>query len=109
MTKRSDDVTKRSDELTERTHLDRAREQLRLASDVADRPTQTQLDSLEEGLLEELEGERTQVEPDPKIDHVVEIEEKLDELQMDVSEPEVKERIERAREHCLSYLRETTS
>ena len=48
------------------------------------------------------------VEPDPKIDHVVEIEEKLDELQMDASEPVVKERIERARKHCLSYLRETT-
>lgn len=95
--------------MAERTHLERARGRLRRASDVADRPIQTQLDSIEEGLFEELDGVRTQDEPGPKVDHVVEIEEKLEGLQAEVEDPTTKERIEEAREHCLTYLKETTS
>ncbi|WP_254767051.1 DUF7553 family protein [Salinilacihabitans rarus] len=87
--------------------LERAREELRRASDAADRPVQTQVDSLQEGLAEELDGARTQDDPGPKVDRVSEVAEKLAGLE-DEAEGDAAERIEEAREYCLAYLRERT-
>ncbi|MFC7215485.1 hypothetical protein ACFQO4_15515 [Saliphagus sp. GCM10025334] len=86
----------------ETTHLERAREHLRRASDVADRPVQEQADSIQEGLDEELEGRRTQDEPGPKTDRIAELIETLDGLESETS-GEAGERIARAREACVEY------
>lgn len=85
--------------------LERAREELRRASDAADGELQTNLDSVQEGIGEELEGHRTQDEPGPKDERVLELTRKLDEL-ADKTEGDVAERVTRAREHCLAALGE---
>lgn len=84
-------------------HLDRAREHLRAGSDAADRPVQTQLDSLEAGLLEEQDGELTEGESPPKDDRIAEVAEKLEGLAEQAS-GEPADRLRRARDHLLRYL-----
>lgn len=83
--------------------LERAREELKRASDAADGELQTHLDSLQEGVAEELEGHRTQDDPGPKADNIREIADKLDGL-LEETTGETRERIARAREQCLESL-----
>lgn len=89
--------------MPDRSHLERAREELRRASDAADRPVQTQLDSVQEGIFEEVDGERTQDEPEPKADRIAELADKLGGLAEETS-GETRDRIDRARTHCLEYV-----
>lgn len=89
--------------MSDRVALERAREQLKRASDDADRPIQTQLDSIQEGLREEIGGVRTQTDSAPKPDRIAELVEKLGGLEEKASGP-ARRRIERARRHCLEYL-----
>lgn len=93
--------------MADETELQRARSELQRASDAADRPIQEQLDSIQEGIFEELAGEHTQGEPGPKVDRVAELVEKLSGLEEEAS-GEARERIERAQEHCLTYQRQRT-
>lgn len=87
--------------------LERARDELRYASDAADRPLQEQIDSIQEGIFEEVSGDRTQDEPEPKINRIAELIEKLDGLEEEAS-GEVERRLHLAQEHCLEYQRERT-
>lgn len=48
--------------------LEQAREELRRASDAADHPIQEQLDSIQKGIFEEMDGHCTQNEPEAKVD-----------------------------------------
>ena len=85
------------------TQLEDAREHLRRASDAADGELQTTLDSIQEAIAEELEGHRTQDEPGPKDDRILELVRKLEEL-ADETDGNVHERVTRARGDCLSAL-----
>lgn len=93
--------------MADENRLERAREELRRASDAADRPIQEQLDSIQEGIFEELDGGRTQDEPEPKVDRIAELLEKLEGLSEEAS-GETTRRIDRARDHCLAYQRQRT-
>ena len=86
-------------------HLKRVRERLQHATAGADRPIQTQLNSITAGVYEEQDGTLTQREPDPKDDRIMELAEKLDGLAEEASGQTV-EHIENARDHCLAYLAE---
>lgn len=93
--------------MADENQLERAREELRRASDAADRPIQEQLDSIQEGIFEELDGRRTQDDPEPKVDRIAELLEKLKGLEEKAPE-EVSRRIRRTREYCLAYQRQRT-
>lgn len=93
--------------MADEIELERAREELRHASDAADRPIQEQLDSIQEGIFEELGGDRTQNEPGPKVDRIAELIEKLEGLSEEASGDPAR-RIDQAREHCLAYQRGRT-
>ena len=86
-------------------HLERAREHLRRASDLADRPIQTQVDSIQEGLAEELAGERTQDDPGPKVNRIAGVIDKLEGLEQEASMA-VRPRLIHAREACVAYQKE---
>lgn len=86
-------------------HLKRVRERLQQATDSADRPVDTQLNSITAGVFEEQEGDLTQSEPGPKPDRIAEIAEKLDGLAGEAS-GETIDHIRVARNHCLEYLEE---
>lgn len=85
--------------------LDRARQELQWASEHADAHVQTQLESLEGGLFEEEEGAITKDDPGPKVDRVVEVMEKLDELEGEADHPDVAERIGSASDLLEAYLK----
>lgn len=84
--------------------LERAREEIRWASDHGGRVVQQQLDTIELGIFEEDEGDLTREEPGPKVDRIVELRKKLDGLAEETEDPEVAARIENARDHLKSYL-----
>ena len=86
-------------------HLKRVREYLQYATEGADRPVQTQLNSLTAGVFEEQDGHLTRSDPDPKADRIEEVAEKLDGLAAEAS-GETAEHILEARDHCLEYLAE---
>ena len=86
-------------------HLKRVREYLQYATEGADRPVQTQLNSITAGVFEEQDGHLTQSDPDPKVDRIEEIAEKLDGLAAEAS-GETTDHILVARDHCLEYLAE---
>lgn len=60
-------------------HLDRARNELRKAAESAERAEQEQFHSIDEGLMELVEGDKTQDAP-VQSDRLAELEEKLDGL-----------------------------
>ncbi|WP_254611791.1 DUF7553 family protein [Haloterrigena gelatinilytica] len=86
-------------------HLKRVRERLQAATETADRPIDTQLNSITAGVFEEQEGHLTQSEPGPKVDRIVEVAEKLDGLAEEAS-GETVDHILSARNHCLEYVEE---
>ena len=84
-------------------HLKRVRESLQAATETADRPIDTQLNSITAGVFEEQEGDLTQSDPGPKADRIAEVAEKLDGLAAEAS-GETVDHVLRARNHCLEYL-----
>ena len=86
-------------------HLKRVRERLQAATETADRPVDTQLNSITAGVFEEQEGHLTQSDPGPKVDRIVELAEKLDGLTEEAS-GETVDHIRKARDHCLEYVDE---
>lgn len=86
-------------------HLERARDALRRASDAADRTIQNQVDSVVEGIGEELGGHRTQDQPGPKTDRIAELAKKLDGLEAEASGA-AGDHIETALGHCHEYLKQ---
>ena len=90
------------------SHLERARDHLRRASDAADRTVQEQADSLQEGLAEELDGHRTGDEPGPKPDRIAEVIEKLDALEGE-ADGTASAHLERARSACVEYQKSDRS
>lgn len=86
-------------------HLKRVRERLQQATDSADRPVKTQLNSVTAGVFEEQEGDLTQSNPGPKLDRIVEVAEKLDGLAEEAS-GETVDHILAARNHSLEYVEE---
>ena len=85
--------------------LDRAREELQRAMDNADSHVHTQLESLEGGIFEEESGNITKEEPDPKVDRVVEVVEKLEGLQAEADHAEVADHIGTAHDLLEAYLK----
>jgi len=79
-------------------HLERAREELRRASERATGTTHEQLNSIEEGILGESEGDRTRAEPGPKVDRIAELTDKLGGLEREADGAAVRERIANARD-----------
>lgn len=85
--------------------LDRAREELQWASEHASANVQTQLESIEDGIFEEEGGDATQSDPGPKVDRVVEVKKKLDGLEVEADERDVRERIGNAGDLLEAYLK----
>lgn len=79
-----------------------AYDELERANEHASRTVRQQLNSIEEGMFEELDGERTQAEPGPKADRIAELEKKLDGLADEAEDP-THAHIAQAREHLRSY------
>lgn len=94
-------------------HLDRARDDIRKASERAPGPVHTQLNSIMRGIAEEegegktetTGGETTQDEPGPKIDRVAEVAQKLDGLEDEIEDDETRTHVVDARHHLESYMR----
>lgn len=89
--------------------LERAREELRYASETAGRTIQRQVDSLIEGVFEEDEGSATQDEPAPHPDRIAEMAEKLDGLEAETEEETTANHIANARDHLRRYVREANA
>lgn len=83
--------------------LERAREELRAATDGADRDVRTQLESIDVGIFEEEGGDRTRDEPGPKPDRLAEIYATLEELSTEAN-GSTAERIDRARAAIREYM-----
>lgn len=86
-------------------HLKRVRERLQHATSTAERPIDTQLNSITAGVFEEQDGDLTQSDPEPKPDRIAEIAEKLDGL-ADEATGETADHVRIARDHCLEYVDE---
>lgn len=87
------------------SHLERAREEIQRASDHADGEVQEQLHSVDEGLGELTNGDKTgNGEPEDEADRFNELEEKLRGL-MDESEGEFEESLRNARDELDMYRR----
>lgn len=87
-------------------HLDRARESLRRASEHATGEVHTQLDSMQEGIFEEEEGNSTQDQPGPKVDRIEELVEKLERLADRVENAETEANVENAIHHLREYMKD---
>lgn len=87
-------------------HLERARTNLRRASERASKQVHTQLDSLQQGIAREDERDATGDGPDSEIDRIAEITDKLDGLEDEVEDPETQEYIDDAIEHLREYMKE---
>lgn len=87
-------------------HLARAREDLRTASNHASGEVQRQLDSIQEGLFEEDEGDKTQDDPGPKVDRITEVVEKLERLEGQVENEPTRDHVGDALEHLREYLKD---
>lgn len=83
-------------------HLERAHEELSRAEENAGRTAQEQLQTIDQGIIEETDGDMTQSDPGPKNDRLAELEKKLDGLADEVEEPTASH-IERALEHLDEY------
>lgn len=86
-------------------HLKRVREGLQQATETADRPIDTQLNSITAGVFEEQAGGQAQSDGGPKRDRIAEIAKKLDGLAEEAS-GETVDHVLTARDHCLEYLEE---
>ena len=86
------------------TTLERAREALHEASDDAPSQIHEQLDSIDEGLAELIEGDSTE-SADPHADRIEELEEKLAGLETE-TEGATREHIRDARDHLHDYRRD---
>jgi hypothetical protein len=86
--------------------LDRARAAIWAADDTATGRIHEQLRSIEEGVFEEASGDKTQAEPGPKIDRLVELAEKLDALADEAEERATADRTLEARDYLRSYLKD---
>lgn len=84
--------------------LRNARAEIRHASEHADADVREQLRSIEEGLSELVEGEKTQEGPGPKPERLEELERKLAGLEEQVDD-RTRERIEDARDALFTYRR----
>lgn len=85
-------------------NLQRAAEELELASRTAGRAVQEQVHSIRQGLVEEDEGDSTREEPGPKVDRVAEVSEKLEGLE-DEADGETREHVAQARSYVRAYLK----
>ncbi|WP_101295457.1 DUF7553 family protein [Halegenticoccus soli] len=83
-------------------HLTNAREELQRAADLQDGETQEQIRSIDEGLLEMTETEKTEGET-PRADRLEEVVEKVSALENEVDE-EPRTHLDRARESITDYL-----
>lgn len=82
--------------------LRRARMEIDQASDHADSTVREQLRSIDEGLLELIEGEKTVSDAPPETTELRELESKLAGLEEQTNE-QTRQHIETAREHLLAY------
>lgn len=90
-------------------HLRRAREEIQAAADAADGEMQEQLRSIDEGLMELTEGDKVEDDDPPRLDHLAELEEKLDGVADEkATEPDVRDGVERARDSIRAYRDERT-
>lgn len=85
--------------------LRQARTEIDTASGHADSTIREQLRSIDEGLLELLEGDKTDSEVPPETDELRELESKLAGLE-DQTNEQTQQHIETAREHLLAYRNE---
>lgn len=86
-------------------HLDRARENVRKASERAAGPVHTQLNSIDEGVFEEEADASTSGATGPKIDRIAEVTEKIEGLEAEVADDETREYLVDARHHLREYMR----
>ncbi|WP_232702683.1 DUF7553 family protein [Halobacterium wangiae] len=86
-------------------HLERARADLRRASEQASGPVQTQLDSLQNGIGAEDERETAADGPDSTVDRIAEVAEKLDALSEELENAETRAAVESAVDHLREYLK----
>lgn len=87
-------------------HLERARMNLRRASERASGPVHTQLDSLQSGIGAEEDRDADAEGPDSEVDRIAEVTDKLDSLAEKVEDPETQEYMEDAIDHLRTYLKE---
>lgn len=85
--------------------LRQARTEVDTASGHADSTVREQLRSIDEGLLELIEGDKTNSETPPETDELRELESKLAGLENQTNE-QTRQHIEIAREHILAYQNE---
>jgi Spy/CpxP family protein refolding chaperone len=85
--------------------LRQARTEIEAASDHADSPVREQLRSIDEGLLELTEGDKTDSDAPPKTAEIRELESKLAGLE-DQTNEQTRQHIETAREYLLTYRNE---
>lgn len=86
-------------------HLERAEVELDRAGDHTTETVQLQIQTLREGLVEEEGGDRTQEEPEAKIDRLVEVKQKLDALMEEIEDQRGTDHVQTARDHVDTYLR----
>lgn len=86
-------------------HLERARTNLRRASERASKPVHTQLDSLQQGIGKEDDRDATGDGPDSEIDRLAEVTDKLDGLEDEVEDAETRQYIDDAVDHLREYLK----
>lgn len=84
-------------------NLERARDELRAATDGAQRDVRTKLQALDVGIFEEESGDRTPDDPGPKTDRVAEIHDTLGGLAAE-AEGATADQIEAARAAIESYM-----
>ena len=87
-------------------HLERARADLRRASEQAAGPVHTQLDSLQNGIGAEEERETSRDGPDSTVDRISEVADKLDGLEDEVENVETQAYIDSAVDHLREYLKD---
>lgn len=87
-------------------HLERARTNLRRASERASGPVHTQLDSLQSGIGAEEERDGGGEGPDSEIDRIAEVTDKLDSLAEKIEDPETQEHVDDAIDHLRKFLKE---
>lgn len=85
--------------------LRQARTEVDTASGHADSTVREQLRSIDEGLFELIEGDKTSSEAPPETDELRELESKLAGLEEQTNE-QTRQHIEIARKHILAYLNE---
>lgn len=86
-------------------HLDRARDNIREASERAPGPIRRQLNSLKKGVFEEEADGTTQGSTGPKIDRIAEVIEKIEGLADEAEDDEVQEMLVDATHHLREYER----